>query len=271
MIVIKTAEELETMACAAAVTAEMLRDLAAFIKPGVSTKDIDDYVEAYILQRDMLPAFKGYGGFPASACVSVNEEIVHGIPSEKKILQEGDIVSVDLGTIYKEYYSDAARTYPVGRIDAQAQKLIRVVEESFFKGLEFCRAGCRLGDVSQAIQQHVEEAGFSVIRDYVGHGIGRNLHEDPQIPNYGRAGRGTKLVPGMVLAIEPMIAAGDFEVDVLADNWTAVTADGSLAAHYENTVVITQDEPLLLTCLDRDIPAAGAADATGQRRNAVHV
>lgn len=271
MIVLKTAEELEIMALAAAVTAEMLRDLAGIIQPGISTKDIDEYVEAYILQKDMLPAFKGYGGFPASACISVNEEIVHGIPSWKKILREGDIVSVDLGTIYKEYYSDAARTYPVGRIDAQAQKLIQITEESFFQGLEFCRIGYRLGDVSHAIQKHAEEAGFSVIRDYVGHGIGRNLHEDPQIPNYGRPDRGPKLVPGMVLAIEPMIAAGDFEVDVLLDNWTAVTVDGSLAAHYENTVVITQDEPLLLTCLDRDCPPTGIADATGQRRNAVHV
>jgi methionyl aminopeptidase len=271
MIVIKTAEELETMALAASVTAEMLRDLSGIIQPGISTKDIDDYVEAYILQNDMLPAFKGYGGFPASACVSVNEEIVHGIPSAKKILREGDIVSVDLGTIYKEYYSDAARTYPVGRIDAQAQKLIRITEESFFQGLEFCRIGHRLGDVSHAIQKHAEEAGFSVIRDYVGHGIGRSLHEDPQIPNYGRPDRGPKLVPGMVLAIEPMIAAGDYEIDVLLDNWTAVTADGSLAAHYENTVVITQDEPLLLTCSDRECPPAGIADATGQRRNAVHV
>ncbi|MDD3537508.1 MAG: type I methionyl aminopeptidase [Bacillota bacterium] len=271
MIVIKTAEELELMAKAASVTADMLRDLSEIIKPGISTKDIDAYVEAYTLKNHMIPAFKGYGGFPASACVSVNEEIVHGIPSAKKILREGDIVSVDLGTVYKEYYSDAARTYPVGRIDAEAQRLIRVTEESFFCGLEFCRTGYRLGDISHAIQKHAEEAGFSVIRDYVGHGIGRNLHEDPQIPNYGRPDRGPKLEPGMVLAIEPMIAAGDFEVDVLLDNWTAVTADGSLAAHYENTVVITQDEPCLLTCPKRDRPPTGIADTTGQRRNAVHV
>lgn len=271
MIVIKTPEELETMACAARVTAEMLRDLPQIIRPGISTKEIDDYVESYILQHDMLPAFKGYGGFPASACISVNEEVVHGIPSEKRILREGDIVSVDLGTVYKEYYSDAARTYPVGSISPQACKLIRITEESFFKGLEFCRPGCRLGDVSHAIQMHAQSAGFSVIRDYVGHGIGRSLHEDPQIPNFGRPDRGTKLIPGMVLAIEPMIAAGDFEVDVLPDNWTAVTLDGSLAAHYENTVVITEDEPRLLTCPDSDRPPTGIADTTRQRRNAVHV
>ncbi len=262
MIVIKTPEELEIMARAALVTAGMLRDLSQIIHPGISTKEIDDYVEAVILKNDMLPAFKGYGGFPASACISVNEEVVHGIPSGKRVLKEGDIVSVDLGTVYKEYYSDAARTYPVGRISVQAEKLIRVTEESFFKGLAFCRPGYRLGDVSHAIQTHAEAAGFSVIRDYVGHGIGRHLHEDPQIPNFGRPDRGPKLVPGMVLAIEPMIAAGDFEIDVLMDNWTAVTQDGSLAAHYENTVVITQGEPRLLTCPDRDCSWSGIADTT---------
>lgn len=250
MIEIKTSDELDCMARAGAVTARMLRDLPALIEPGVSTQDIDEYVERTIEESGMIAAFKGYGGFPASACVSINEEIVHGIPSRKRILQEGDIVSVDLGTIYRGYYSDAARTYAVGRISDLAEKLIRVTEESFFEGLKYCRPGQRLGDVSNAIQRHAEAAGFSVIRDYVGHGIGRNLHEDPQIPNYGPADRGPKLEPGMVLAIEPMIAAGGYEVEVLQDGWTAVTADGSLAAHYENTVVITQEEPRLLTCID---------------------
>ena len=268
MIEIKTERELEFMARAGRVTADLLDDLAGLIRPGMSTMDIDRYVEKIIVESDMTPAFKGYGGFPASACVSVNEEVVHGIPSDSRILEEGDIVSVDLGTIYRGYYSDAARTYPVGRISEAAQKLIRITEESFFEGLKFCRPEYRLGDVSHAIQTHAENAGFSVIKDYVGHGIGRNLHEEPQIPNYGPPDRGVKLVPGMVLAIEPMIAAGDCEIDVLMDNWTAVTADGSLAAHYENTVVITQEEPRLLTC--RDESSRGAAGPAGQRRNAVH-
>ncbi len=259
MIVIKSKDEIEIMAKAASVTAEMLHALSSIIKPGMSTKDIDDYVEGFIRKNAMVSAFKGYGGFPASACVSVNEEVVHGIPSGDRILLEGDIVSVDLGTVYKEYCSDAARTYPVGNVSEEARRLIRITEESFFKGLAFCKKGYRLGDVSYAIQMHAEAAGFSVIRDFVGHGIGRNLHEDPQIPNYGRPHHGPKLVPGMVLAIEPMIAAGDYEVDVLMNNWTAVTIDGSLSSHYENTVVITEDEPRLLTCLEKDSSAYSIA------------
>jgi len=195
----------------------------------------------------MIPAFKGYGGFPGSACVSVNEEVVHGIPSKKRILREGDIVSVDIGCIYKGYNSDAARTYGVGKISEEAQRLIDAARESFFEGLKFCKVGYRLSDVSHAIQKRVEEDGFGVIRDFVGHGIGRELHEDPQIPNYGKPGRGPRLAKGMVLAIEPMISEGTYEVEVLLDNWTAVTADGKLAAHYENTVVITDGEPELLT------------------------
>ena len=249
MIVIKSKEEIELMARAGEVTAMMLDELPRIIKPGITTKDIDHWCEQFILKHDMKPAFKGYGGFPASACVSVNEEVVHGIPSKKRVLREGDIVSVDLGTIYKDYFSDAARTYPVGKTDDVHAKLIKAAEESFFAGLKFCKKGNRLGDVSHAIQMHVEEAGFTVIRDYVGHGVGRDLHEDPPVPNYGKAHHGPQLVPGMVLAIEPMIAAGDYDVDVLMNNWTAVTIDGSYAAHYENTVVITEDEPRLLTKL----------------------
>ena len=249
MIVIKSKEEIELMARAGEVTAMMLDELPRIIKPGITTKDIDHWCEQFILKHDMKPAFKGYGGFPASACVSVNEEVVHGIPSKKRVLREGDIVSVDLGTIYKDYFSDAARTYPVGKVSPEAESLMRVCEESFFEGLKFCRKGNRLGDVSHAIQKYVEQAGFSVIRDYVGHGVGRDLHEDPPVPNYGKAHHGPQLVPGMVLAIEPMIAAGDYDVDVLMNNWTAVTIDGSYAAHYENTVVITEDEPRLLTKL----------------------
>ncbi|WP_130861954.1 type I methionyl aminopeptidase [Bacilliculturomica massiliensis] len=247
MIILKSQQEIDLMREAATVTKAMLLELPKVITAGMSTKDIDDYVEETILRNKMIPAFKGYNGFPACACVSVNEEVVHGIPSKKKILKEGDIVSVDLGTIYKDYYSDAARTYAVGTISEEAQRLITVTEESFFAGLKFCRPGYRLTDVSHAIQAHAEAAGFSVVRDFVGHGIGRNMHEDPQIPNYGRPGRGPKLTPGMVLAIEPMINAGGYDVEVMLNNWTVETVDGSLSAHYENTVVITEDEPELLT------------------------
>ena len=269
MIEIKSAGELKIMAEAGAVTARILEDLGSFIRPGLSTKDVDDFVEGIILDQGMEPAFKGYGGFPASACVSVNEEVIHGIPSSERVLMEGDIVSVDLGTLWQGYYSDAARTYGVGRISPEKQRLIRIAEESFFKGLEQCLAGRRLGDVSHAIQSRVEEAGFSVIRDFVGHGIGRQLHEEPMVPNYGPPHRGVKLRPGMVLAIEPMIAAGHYEVDVLADNWTAVTLDGSAAAHYEHTVVITDGKPELLTALPSMSPAE-RGECSDQRRNGVH-
>ena len=250
MIVIKNEAEIALMIKAGEVTAKILKELPEIIRPGISTYEIDKWIEDYIKRNDMKPAFKGYGGFPATACISVNEELIHGIPSKKKILREGDIVSVDLGTIYKDYYSDAARTYPVGKISEENEKLIRVAKESFFAGLEYAREGNRLGDVSHAIQTYIEAAGFSVIRDYVGHGVGRNLHEDPQVPNYGKAGHGPKLVKGMSLAIEPMISAGDFDVEVLENDWTVVPTDGSYTAHYENSIVITDGEPILLTCLD---------------------
>ena len=197
----------------------------------------------------MIPAFKGYGGFPASACVSVNEVIVHGIPSRERKLKEGDIVSVDAGAVYQGWYSDMARTYPVGEISPEAARLVRVTEESFFEGLKYCVEGNYLSDVSHAIQTHLESNGFGVIRDYVGHGLGREMHEQPPVPNYGRPGRGPKLQKGMVLAIEPMVSAGSYAVNVMPDKWTAVTADGSLAAHYENTVVITDAEPQVITLL----------------------
>lgn len=247
MIIIKSQDEIEIMKEAAAVTAQLLKDLHHVIKPGMSTKEIDDYVEETIQKNGMLPAFKGYGGFPASACVSVNHQVVHGIPSAHVHIKEGDIVSVDTGTIHHGYYSDAARTYPVGKISDDAQKLIDVTEASFFAGLEFCRVGFRLSDISHAVQMKAEGAGFSVVRDYVGHGIGQKMHEDPQIPNYGNPGRGPRLVEGMVLAIEPMINQGSFDVEVLPDNWTVETVDGKLSAHYENTIVITDGDPLLLT------------------------
>lgn len=247
MIIIKSEQEIDIMRESGLVTGYILRELPNFIKAGMSTQDIDDFVEKIILSNHMIPSFKGYGGFPASACVSINQEVVHGIPSKNKILKDGDIVSVDVGTTFKGYVSDAARTYVVGAVSDEAKRLIKVTEESFFEGLKFCKAGFRLGDISNAIQKRAEGEGFSVIRDFVGHGVGRNMHEDPQIPNYGKPGRGPRLEKGMVFAIEPMIAQGSYEVEVLLNNWTVVTCDGKLSAHYENTVVITDGEPELLT------------------------
>ncbi|MCR4712629.1 MAG: type I methionyl aminopeptidase [Clostridia bacterium] len=253
MIVIKSKDEIEIMRVPCRMTGELLNDLAGFIRPGLSTKDIDRFCESYIKDHGMIPTFKGYGGFPGNVCVSVNEEVVHGIPDKKRILKEGDIVSVDVGAIYKGYTSDAARTYPVGEISEEAARLIRVTRESFFAGIEFARPGCRLSDISHAVQMKAEGEGFSVIRDFVGHGVGRELHEDPQVPNYGRAGRGPRLQAGMVLAIEPMIAAGDYETDTLLNNWTAVTVDGSYAAHYENTVAIAENGPEILTLVGNEV------------------
>ena len=229
------------------VTALILAELGNVIKPGISTLDIDRFVEKVVKEHHMTAAEKGYCGYPANVCVSVNEEVVHGIPSRKRLLREGDIVSVDLVVEHKGYMADAARTYAVGRMSEEASRLIETAEKAFFNGIGFAREGCRLSDISHAIQTTVESAGFGVIRDFVGHGIGSEMHEDPQIPNYGRPGRGPRLQRGMTLAIEPMITQGSYEIDVLADDWTAVTIDGGLAAHYENTVVITDGEPELLT------------------------
>lgn len=247
MIIIKSKEEIELMRISGKVTGTVLKELKDFIKPGISTLDIDKFVDDIIRSHDMYPTFNGYGGFPGSACVSVNEEIVHGIPNKNKILKEGDIVSVDVGSTYKGYVSDAARTYGVGEISDEAARLIRVTEESFFEGIKFARVGYRLSDISHAIQVRAEEEGFGVIRDFVGHGVGRDLHEDPQIPNYGKPGKGPRLVSGMVFAIEPMITQGSYETETLLNNWTVVTEDGKLSAHYENTVVINDGEPELLT------------------------
>lgn len=247
MIIIKSQQEIDIMRESGKVTGYILKELENIVKPGISTAEINRFVEDTILKNKMTPTFKGYGGFPAASCVSVNEVVVHGIPSPKRILQEGDIVSVDVGSTFHGYVSDAARTYGVGRISAEAQRLIDVTRESFFEGLKFCRVGYRLSDISHAVQVRAEADGFGVIRDFVGHGVGRAMHEDPQIPNYGKPGRGPRLAEGMVFAIEPMITQGSYEVDVLADDWTVVTVDGKLAAHYENTVVITDGEPELLT------------------------
>lgn len=247
MIIIKSKDEIDLMRESGKVTGYVLRTLADIIKPGISTMDINNYVEKIITGYNMTPTFKGYGGFPGAACVSINEEIVHGIPSKDRMLKEGDIVSVDVGSTWKHYVSDAARTYPVGEISEDAMKLIKATEESFFKGIEFAKVGYRLSDISHAVQKHAEGAGFGVIRDYVGHGVGRNLHEDPQIPNYGDPGKGPRLQEGMALAIEPMIVQGSYETETLLNDWTVVTVDGGLSAHYENTIVINDGEPELLT------------------------
>ena len=229
------------------VTGYILNELKELIKPGISTMDIDSFVEKTVKAYGMKAAEKGYCGYPASVCTSVNEEVVHGIPSKKRILREGDIVSIDLVVEYKGYMADAARTYAVGKISPEAEHLIKTAEDAFWKGIEFAKVGYRLSDISHNIQTVVEGEGFGVIRDFVGHGIGSDMHEDPQIPNYGKPGKGPRLQAGMTLAIEPMICQGSYEVDVLLDDWTAVTVDGGLAAHYENTVVITDGEPELLT------------------------
>ena len=247
MIIIKSEHEIEMMREAGKVTGQILRELKDVIKPGISTMDIDQFVERRVKEHGMIASEKGYCGFPGSVCTSVNEVVVHGIPSESCILNEGDIVSVDLVVEYKGYMADACRTYAVGEISPEAQHLIDTAEAAFFEGMKYAKVGNRLGDISNAIQQKVESEGFGVIREFVGHGIGKDMHEEPQIPNYGKAGKGPRLVKGMTLAIEPMIVEGSYEVDVLLDAWTVVTIDGGLAAHYENTVVISDGEPELLT------------------------
>ena len=252
MIRIKTDEQIELMKISGVVTGRILYELAGLIKPGVTTKEIDSFVEESILAEGMAPTFKGYNGFPASACISVNEELVHGIPKESRKLAEGDIVSVDIGVTYKGWISDAARTYAVGEVSETAARMIRTSKESFFDGLEYCREGSRLSDIGHAIQKRVEADGFSVVLEYVGHGIGSDMHEDPQVKNYGEPGKGPKLARGMALAIEPMINEGVADVEKLDDDWTVVTKDGKLAAHYENTVIITGGEPMIITLDERD-------------------
>lgn len=251
MIIIKSEQEIVTMRQSGKVTGRILLELEDFIKPGISTEDIDKFVSEIIRKSGMTPSFLGYNGYPASVCASINSEVVHGIPSPKRILREGDIVSVDVGCTHKGYVTDAARTYAVGTISVEARKIMDAAKDSFFEGLKFCRLGCRLSDISHAIQTKAESEGFSVIRDLVGHGVGRSMHEEPQIPNYGPPGRGPRLAKGMVFAIEPMIAQGTYEIVTAADNWTLSMADGKLSAHYENTVVITEGEPELLTLQER--------------------
>jgi methionyl aminopeptidase len=255
MIYLKTDDEIDMMKTAGRVVGSILYDLKEVIRPGVTTQEVNDFVESHIREKDMEPTFLGYNGFPASACVSVNEEIVHGIPSSDRAMREGDIVGVDIGATYAGWVADAARTYPVGAVSDAATAIIDSCRQSFFAGLEYCRVGYRLGDIGHAIQQAAESRGFSVVRDLVGHGVGRRMHEDPQVRNYGPAGRGVKLMKGMALAIEPMINEGVYDTETLEDDWTVVTADGRLSAHYENTVIITDGEPELITLDGREAAA----------------
>ncbi|MDR1244289.1 MAG: type I methionyl aminopeptidase [Endomicrobium sp.] len=250
-IELKTAREIEKMRIAGKIVGEILDKLSEIIKPNITTKDIDIFVEKYIRSSKMVPAFLGEKGisypFPASACVSINNEVVHGIPNVSRVLKDGDIVSVDIGVLYEGYYSDAAKTYVVGNISDTASKLLKVTEMSLEKGIAQALPNNRLGDISCAVQETVENEDFSVVRDFVGHGIGRSLHEDPQIPNYGKANTGIKLLCGMVLAIEPMVNVGSHEVVMLDDGWTVVTKDGSLSAHFEHTVAIREHGYEILT------------------------
>jgi methionyl aminopeptidase len=246
MIVYKTDAEIEAMGESARIVARILDELRPLIQPGVRTRDLDAYAERRTRELGAKPAFKGYRGYPASVCISVNEEIIHGIPSARA-LRAGDLVSLDFGVVYEGFYGDAARSYPVGAVTPLASRLIAAAEASFQKGLEQMVEGRRVSDISHAVQTYVEAQGFSVIRSFVGHGIGRALHEEPQVPNFGFPGRGPKIRPGLVLAIEPMIAAGDWDVDILDDGWTAVTKDRSLAAHYEETVALTGSGAVILS------------------------
>jgi methionyl aminopeptidase len=248
MISIKSPREIEMMRIAGKIVAETLELMKESIRPGITTLELDTIAEAHIRKSGGIPAFKGYNGFPASICSSVNEQVVHGIPGST-VLNDGDIIGIDIGAVYEGYYGDAARSFGIGHINEELQKLLRVTEESFFEGIEYALEGNRLSDISNRIQKHVETNGFSIVRDFVGHGIGTSMHEEPQIPNYGPPNKGPRLVAGMVLAIEPMVNLGRFPVKVLKDGWTVVTADGKPSAHYENTIVITKGKPEILTLL----------------------
>jgi methionyl aminopeptidase len=246
-VTIKSPREIELMREAGRILAKTHEELAKNLRPGMSTWDIDHMGEEIIRSYGCIPSFKNYNGYPASICVSVNDEVVHGIPHKEHFLDEGDIVSLDAGVIYKGYHSDAARTYGIGQIDDDAKKLIEVTRQSFFEGIKFAKAGNHLNDISAAIQKYAESFGFGVVRDLVGHGIGSRLHEDPEIPNFARKRKGILLQPGMTLAIEPMITEGSYEVVWLDDDWTVMTEDGGWAAHYENTILITENEPEILS------------------------
>ncbi len=227
--------------------AQARRLAGSMVRPGVSTLEIDEAVRSYLEGQGARPSFLGYGGFPGSACISVNDVVIHGIPSKQVVLREGDLVSVDVGACVDGFHGDCAATFACGEISAEARRLMEVTERSFWQGIQMARVGQRVSDISHAVQQYVEANGYSVVRDFVGHGVGAKLHEAPEVPNYGPAGRGARLQPGMTLAVEPMVCQGDWHVRVLEDRWTTVTQDGSLAAHYENTILITQGEPEVLT------------------------
>jgi methionyl aminopeptidase len=254
VIVCRSAAELEKMRDAGRLVGEVLTELTGLVAPGITTAELDDVAEQRIRKAGAIPAFKGYHGYPATICASINEEVIHGIPSGRRILNEGDVISIDVGASLDGYYGDSAVTLAVGHVSEQAATLLRVTEESLYKAIERVRAGGRISDIGHAVQQHVEAYGFSVVREFVGHGIGQRMHEEPQVPNYGEPGRGPRLSEGMVLAIEPMVNAGKPAVKVLADGWTAVTRDGSLSAHFEHTVAVTADGPRILTA--REVPVA---------------
>ncbi|MCI9012163.1 type I methionyl aminopeptidase [uncultured Oscillibacter sp.] len=246
MITLKSSHEIDLMRRSGKITAAARALAGEMVKPGVTTREINDAVERFIRQQGAVPSFLHYNGYPASACISVNDEIIHGIPG-KRVLQEGDIVSVDVGAYIGGFHGDCAATFPCGRISPEAQRLIDVTRQSFFEGIRFAREGQRLQDVSAAVQAYVEQNGFSVVREYVGHGVGAKMHESPEIPNYGRPGHGPRLLRGMTLAIEPMVNAGSAAITQLSDGWTVKTADGKWAAHYENTILITDGAPEILT------------------------
>ena len=246
MITLKSAHEIELMRRAGKITAAARALAGEMVKPGVTTQEIDKAVEAFIRQQGAVPSFLGYSGYPASACISVNDEVIHGIPG-KRVLQEGDIVSVDVGACVEGFHGDCCATFACGTIDPEAQRLIDVTRQSFFEGIRFAKEGFRVGDISAAIQTYVESNGYSIVREYVGHGVGAAMHESPEVPNFGRSGRGPRLLRGMTLAIEPMVNAGGAAIRQLSDGWTVKTLDGKLSAHYENTILITDGEPEILT------------------------
>ena len=261
MIVCKSAAEVARMRAANVLVADVLAELRAMVRPGVTTAELDEFAERRVRGAGAVPAFKGYHGFPATLCTSVNEEVIHGIPSARALC-DGDIVSIDVGVLLDGFYGDAAITVPVGAIDGRVAELLRVTEESLYRGIDQARVGARVSDIGHAVQQHVEAHGFSVVREFVGHGVGTSLHEDPQVPNYGPAGRGPRLAEGMTLAIEPMVAMGKAAVKVLRDGWTAVTKDRSLAAHFEHTVAVTAGGPVILTVPNGAARQASRGDAT---------
>ena len=247
MVIIKNSEQLMLMRRAGKITAEALLVARDAIRPGVTTKEVDTKIRTFIERCGAVPSFLGYNGFPGAACISIGNEVIHGIPSPKVVIREGDIVKVDVGARFRGYNGDSARTFPVGKVSDEALRLISVTEQSFYEAMKVARAGNRVGDIGAAIEGFVISNGFSIVKAYVGHGVGAELHEDPQVPNYGRAGRGARLYSGMTLAVEPMVNQGTEDVRTLRDGWTVVTADGKLSAHYENSIAITESDPILLT------------------------